>query len=89
MSLALIKVRCSLRYSYDCVTLLQKAGLELGDDVVTPVMAFYARAGDVARTGSILSSFVTGMEKLHLNHWRDLTATVVRCSQPLTAASPY
>jgi len=46
---------------------LQKAGLEPDENFVTPVVAFYARAGDVAKTESILSRFVTGVVKLHLS----------------------
>lgn len=42
-------------------TWLQKSGLEPDDNLVTPVLAFHARAGDVARTESILSRFVIGM----------------------------
>lgn len=49
------------------MTLLQKAGLEPDDNVVTPVIAFYARAGDVIRTESILSRFVTGTDRFRLN----------------------
>lgn len=43
------------------ITSSQKSGLEPDDNVVTPVVAFYARAGDVARTESVLSHFVIGM----------------------------
>ncbi|KAF9649559.1 hypothetical protein BDM02DRAFT_3186192 [Thelephora ganbajun] len=42
------------------LTLMERAGLELDDNVVTPVVSLYARAGDVARTESILSRFVKG-----------------------------
>ena len=64
------------------MTFLQKVGLELGDNVVTPVVTLYARTGDVAKTESILSRFVTGMDKLHSNRrrQRSLTVTAVRHS---------
>lgn len=66
--LALIKVRCSPDLC-NCtrMTFSQKAGLELDDNIVTPVITFYAGVGDVAKTESILSRFVTGTDKLHPN----------------------
>ncbi|KAF9784662.1 hypothetical protein BJ322DRAFT_1021370 [Thelephora terrestris] len=41
------------------LTLMKKAGLKPDGNYITPVMTFYARAGDVERIESILSRFVT------------------------------